>query len=116
MQDMKIVLGSILPYILEAPSIAMASIVLIITFCAELLSTESNYFLQVKRFFYFESNLNSILPHIRVDVVIYASYTTSNKSSAIKYLLYFHMKFGSTFVVFGMKKDWMWISKKLIKL
>ena len=66
MQDMKIVLGSILPYILEAPSIAMASIVLIITFCAELLSTESNYFLQVKRFFYFESNLNSILPHIRV--------------------------------------------------
>ena len=52
MQDMKIVLGSILPYILEAPIIAMASTVLIITFCAELLSTEFNYFLQVKRFFF----------------------------------------------------------------
>ena len=32
MQDMKIVLGSILPYTLEAPIIAIASIVLTITF------------------------------------------------------------------------------------
>ena len=51
MQDMKIVLGSILRYTLEAPIIAMASTVLITTFCAELLSTEFNCFLQVKRFF-----------------------------------------------------------------
>ena len=51
MQDMKMVLGSILPYTLEAPIIAIASIVLIITFFAELLSTEFNCFLQVKRFF-----------------------------------------------------------------
>ena len=47
MQDMKMVLGSILPDMLEAPIIAMASIILIIKFCAELLSTEFKYFLQV---------------------------------------------------------------------
>ena len=55
MQDMKIVLGSILLYISEAPIIAMASTVLIVTFCAELLSTEFNYFLQVNFSFKFRN-------------------------------------------------------------
>jgi len=65
MQDMKIVLGSILPYILEAPIIAMTSIVLITTFCAELLSTEFNYFLQVNFSFTFRNKSEFNLLHIR---------------------------------------------------
>ena len=64
MQDMKIVLGSILRYTLEAPIIAMASTVLITTFCAELLSTAHLLFTRKKIFSNFETTLNPILPHI----------------------------------------------------